>query len=59
MNYFKDTVIILLLIIICGIIWDSWISSPTSFVYNKHEYIQFKNGVIHNPECKECYNLYE
>lgn len=31
-----------------------------SCVYQGHEYFIFNNkGVIHNPECKCCYNIFE
>lgn len=36
---------------------------PAKFKYHKHEYLLFNiNGhphLVHSPECKECYNMFD
>lgn len=35
-------------------------TKPESFTYNKHEYIRFGiSSVVHSPDCKHCFNLYD
>lgn len=51
---------IICIILITFVYLDTSINRITHFTYNKHQYIRFQNiGVVHDPDCKYCFDLYD
>lgn len=58
------TVIAVLLIAVVlffvGVIFGNGEKDPERFVYNKHDYLYFKDrGVVHDPDCRHCFIVFD
>jgi len=53
------TMIICTIALVIIIIIAKYTSTTNEFIYKGHQYIEFGKGVVHNPECKKCLEIYD